>query len=147
LCASMENLPVSCVITAQVRRAILKWAGDNGGWHCDPEQTTAEWLHRGLSTAACAARARKRMRCRAMDELLDERGKSSMQLNRARRLALWRYDCNNPSQFAARSNLPNRVETALISGQTPAETPSLRVCVANHCRWSRQRGNLGNLRA
>jgi hypothetical protein len=65
------------------------------------------------------------MHCRAMDELLNEEIFDTLDDAR-RKLALWRYDYNNPSRDIA-AQCPERARVrphSFLGNQTPAETPS-----------------------
>jgi hypothetical protein len=77
------------------------------------------------------------MHYRAMDELLNEEIFDTLDDAR-RKLALWRYDYNNPSRDIA-AQCPagqGSDRTHLWATKHPLKRP-LMVCVANHCRqWS-----------
>ena len=118
-CASTESLlalsasePLSAIGprtmasgTEFTSRAILKWAGENHvDWHyIDPGKPQQNAFIESFNGSL-------------RDELLNEELFDSLDDAR-RKLALWRYDYNNPSRALLRNTLPGNGQTAFISGQ------------------------------
>ena len=84
-------------------RAILKWANDNNvDWHCiDPGKPQQNAFIESFNGSL-------------RDELLNEELFDSLEDAR-RKLALWRYDYNNPFGTLLRNALPGSGQTTLIA--------------------------------